>query len=91
MPARKKTPKPTTERAASILIEAGDSECTALTALKSAYGADMLQCVADGNGRIPIRDVNAALKHGRRGERALASRADVNRPYGGETGNHVGL
>jgi hypothetical protein len=91
MPARKKTPKPTAKRAASILSEAGDTECMALTALPAAYAADMLQCIADSDGRIPIRDVNAALNHVRRGERALASRADVNRPYGEETGNHVGL
>jgi hypothetical protein len=32
-----------------------------------------------------------ALNHPRLGERALAPRADVNRPYGEETGNHVGL
>jgi hypothetical protein len=32
-----------------------------------------------------------ALNHPRLGERALAPRADVNRPCGEETGNHVGL
>jgi transposase len=36
-------------------------------------------------------DVNAALNHARLGERALAPRADVKRPYVEETSHHVGL
>jgi hypothetical protein len=98
MPARKKTPKPTTKRTVSILIEVMATVFTnpGYTMKPWSQCGDIgsrikPRFVGNACGRSAHSDVNPASRNARPGERARSPGAPQNRPDTEETGDHVGL
>jgi hypothetical protein len=98
MPARTKSPKPTTKRTVSILIEVmatvfTDPGYTIKPCSQCGHIGSRIKprFVCDACGRWAHCDVNPASGNARPGERAVSPRAAQSRPDAEETGNHVGL